>query len=333
MLLKLINEFPAALEQDWNSLLSKTEHHVPFLRYEYLKLWWQHRGGGEWDNGSQLKIITAENNGQLVGIAPLFINEERLLLLGSIEVSDYLDLIAPQETMAAFVDALLPFLDREVEGWRTLDLYNVLEDSASLPALKASADRMGWSFAQEEYQPSPHITLPDDWETYLAGINKKQRHEIRRKLRRAENAELAVEWYVLQDGVRLDDEMQEFFKLMLFDEEKVSFLTPEMKDFMQQTARCAFDAGCLHLSFLTIDGKKAAGYLAFDYLNRIWLYNSGMSLDFREYSAGWVALANLIQWCIENGRSELDFMRGNEDYKYRFGGVNRHVMRAVVTRK
>ena len=34
--------------------------------------------------------------------------------------------------------------------------------------------------------------LPGDWETYLAGIDKKQRHEIRRKMRRAyaENPDL-----------------------------------------------------------------------------------------------------------------------------------------------
>jgi CelD/BcsL family acetyltransferase involved in cellulose biosynthesis len=51
-----------------------------------------------------------------------------------------------------------------------------------------------------------------------------------------------------------------------------------------------------------------------------------------ELSPGWVLLANTIQWCCENGRYEFDFMRGDEEYKYRFGGVNRFVMRARVLR-
>ena len=34
----------------------------------------------------------------------------------------------------------------------------------------------------------------------------------------------------------------------------------------------------------------------------------------------------------ENGREALDFMRGDEDYKYRFGGVNRHVQRVQIGR-
>jgi CelD/BcsL family acetyltransferase involved in cellulose biosynthesis len=47
-----------------------------------------------------------------------------------------------------------------------------------------------------------------------------------------------------------------------------------------------------------------------------------------ELSPGWVLLAHVIQWCTEHGRSEFDFMRGDEEYKYRFGGINRFVMRA-----
>ena len=332
MQLTLYDTFPDELEQDWNDLLAETAHHVPFLRHEYLKVWWQTRGGGEWANGSWICIITAQQDGRLIGIAPLFINEDRLLLLGSIEVSDYLDLIARPQDMPAFIEALLPFLAENVEGWHTLDLYNVLQDSPSLPALEAAAGKQGWSFQQETYQPSPHIPLSGSFDDYLAGIDKKQRHEIRRKLRRAENAELPVDWYIVSDGSTLDAEMDGLFDLMRFDEDKAAFLTAEMEQFMRQVARCAFDAHCLNLSFLTIDGKKAAGHLAFDYLDRLWLYNSGMSLDFREYSAGWVSLAKLIQWCTENGRTEVDFMRGDEQYKYRFGGINRHVMRAVISR-
>jgi CelD/BcsL family acetyltransferase involved in cellulose biosynthesis len=51
-----------------------------------------------------------------------------------------------------------------------------------------------------------------------------------------------------------------------------------------------------------------------------------------ELSPGWVLLAHVIQWCCENGRDEFDFMRGDEDYKYRFGGVNKYVMRVRIVK-
>jgi len=77
---------------------------------------------------------------------------------------------------------------------------------------------------------------------------------------------------------------------------------------------------------------KAAGYLSFDYAGHIWVYNSGLNFDFRELSAGWVLLGHLLKWANEQGRSSFDFMRGSEDYKYRFGGVDRFVVRARLTK-
>jgi CelD/BcsL family acetyltransferase involved in cellulose biosynthesis len=116
------------------------------------------------------------------------------------------------------------------------------------------------------------------------------------------------------------------------DEEKARFLTPAMRVQMHAIMRCAFDAGCLQLSFLEIGGQKAAGYLSFDYLNRIWVYNSGLDIRFSEYSPGWVLLAHLLQWANENGKSEFDFMRGDEDYKYRFGATDRTIVRVRLTK-
>jgi CelD/BcsL family acetyltransferase involved in cellulose biosynthesis len=99
---------------------------------------------------------------------------------------------------------------------------------------------------------------------------------------------------------------------------------------MSNSIRVAHDQGYLWLAFLEVDGVKAAASLNFDYKNKFWGYNSGVSREHMELSPGWVLMGHVIQWCCENGRSEFDFMRGDEDYKYRFGGVNRFVMRARV---
>ena len=79
-------EFSEDLRADWNVLLTESVTHVPFLRFEYLVSWWQTRGGGEWPQDAQLCLVSAERDGQLVGIAPLFFARETLWLLGSVEV-------------------------------------------------------------------------------------------------------------------------------------------------------------------------------------------------------------------------------------------------------
>jgi CelD/BcsL family acetyltransferase involved in cellulose biosynthesis len=337
MELTLHTTFPDELRTEWNALLAESVSHVPFLRFEYLKAWWETRGGGEWPQ-AELALVTAREGERLVGIAPLFYTPDSaggpaLMLLGSIEISDYLDLIVRPADLPAFLDQLLPFLNQaSLPHWQALDLYNLLDSSPTLPALEAAAAKHGLKFSQAQLQHSPYIPLPGDWETYLASLDKKQRHEIRRKLRRVETMEKPVRWYIVNDPSTLDSEIDAFLALMVQDPDKQAFLTPEMRRAMHQIIRCAFEEDCLLLAFLEVGGEKAACYLNFDYLNRLWIYNSGFDRAYLEYSPGWVLLGYLLQWAIENKREAFDFMRGNEDYKYRFGAVDRFVMRATLSR-
>lgn len=325
----------APLAPEWNALLAESIANVPFLRYEYLRDWWHSLGGGEWPQ-AKLAIVTARENNRLVGIAPLFQTTNRddqpaLMLLGSIEISDYLDLIVRPAELQHFLNGLLDHLALPGDlYWRVLDWYNLPEASPTLPALEIEAAKRGWKFNSEIFQPAPYIALPTDFDTYLAGIDKKQRHEIRRKLRRAAERDVPVRWYILDNEATLESEMEELFALMTQDPAKATFLTGAMRSQMLATARTALNGGWLWLAFLEVGGKKAAASFNFDYNNRLWGYNSGVNREFIELSPGWVLLAHILQWACENKRSEFDFMRGNEEYKYRFGAKDRQVMRARV---
>ena len=117
---------------------------MPFLRHEYLSTWWQTLGGGEWKE-AELHLVTGRlADGSLVGIAPLFFSqnlsgEPALLLLGCIEISDYLDLLAPAEQLSPFVEALFTHLaGPEASAWRVLDLYNFIELISHAPRSERS---------------------------------------------------------------------------------------------------------------------------------------------------------------------------------------------------
>ncbi len=323
----------------WNDLLTCcSASHVPFLRFEYLKAWWEILGGGEWDQAELFIVTATDEYNELIGIAPLFrtqnrAGEQALMLLGSIEISDYLDFIVRTTELEPFLIALLQFLSNKKEpGYQLLDLYNLPDTSPTLSALHSAAKKTGWSYNQEILQACPQIPLPGDWESYLLQIDKKQRHEIRRKMRRAEEAESQVRWYIATEAETLDREVEDFLGLMAQDPEKARFLTEAMRAQMQSIAHAAFEEGWLQLAFLTIDDIKAAGYFNFDYAGHIWVYNSGLDFSFRELSPGWVLLGYLLQWANDHQRSAFDFMRGSEDYKYRFGGIDRFVVRARLTK-
>ena len=334
--IKAVNEFEA-LENEWNALLAESISDVPFLRHEYLHTWWETRGGGEWDN-IELSIVTARRDGRLIGIAPFFRKIEAsgkstLMLLSSIEISDYLDLIVREIDLQEFTARLFDFLAEKVEiPWNSMDLANLPEDSASLAALQSAANEQGWNFTKEQFSPVIPVTLPGDFEVYLSGIDKKQRHEIRRKMRRAAEFDLPVTWYILDDKTLLEDEIQAFLTLMENDQDKATFLNPSMRLQMVNSMQVAWNAGWLQLAFLEVDGQKAAGYLNFDYNDRIWVYNSGLDPRYLDLSPGWVLLGHLLQWANENKRSVFDFMRGDEAYKFKFGGEKQFVVRFKVQR-
>jgi len=331
---QIITDFNEITEEEWNQTLAQSQFDSVFLRYGFQQAWWEHLGGGEWENGS-LRIITAKDDGDLVGIAPLFLTEvngeRQIHFIGSLEICDYLDFIVPAEKSQEFISHALEIAN---EGADKIILYNIPDQSPTLKVLKEMAGVGNWSVETEKAYHTPAIALPEDWDTYLMGIDKKQRHEIRRKIRRVEGSEEdQVSWHIIGSDDDLDKAIIDFTSLMENNTDKANFLRDEMRLQMDSIMRWAADEGILQLAFLTINGKNAAGYISFDYDDRIWVYNSGFSPGYGYYSPGWVLLAYLIQHAIESRKTYFDFMRGDEKYKYKFGAEDSFVMRAVISQK
>ena len=331
----LHKDFSEFSPEPWNALVEQSIADTPFSRYEYLSEWWKTLGGGEWlRQSAELILVSASENDQLIGIAPLFISDydgqRALMLVGSIEISDYLDLIVREQDLPLFLAGLLDFLASSsvADHWSALDWYNIPDSSPTLATLKAEAEKRGWAYHEEVYRPTPRIPLNGSFEEYLSRIDKKQRHEVRRKMRRAAESEKNVRFTIVNGTEDINAEINAFFELMVQEPSKQEFLHPAMREQLTVTIQNAHKYGYLWLAFLEIDEAKTAASLNFDYKNKLWGYNSGVSREHMELSPGWVLLAHTIQWCCDNGRYEFDFMRGDEEYKYRFGGVNKYVMRA-----
>jgi CelD/BcsL family acetyltransferase involved in cellulose biosynthesis len=249
-------------------------------------------------------------------------------------VADYLDLIAAQgreqDVYAALIDYLMwP----EAPAWDVLSLCNIHQDSPTLSILPALAETQGWTVSIATEDVCPVAQLPPSWDEYLLTLNKKHRHELRRKLRRAE-AERALLWYIVGPEHDLADEVEAFLDLMAHSApEKAEFLTPQMRSFFRQLASVMNEAGWLQLSFLEVEGERVAAYLNFLYAGRVMVYNSGLNWqDYPQLSAGIVLAAYNIHHAIKQGVEVFDFMQGNERYKYHLGGQDVEVRRLTVRR-
>jgi CelD/BcsL family acetyltransferase involved in cellulose biosynthesis len=321
------------LKENWNALLTQSASHVPFLRHEFLSHWWTNLGGGEWDSGELAILLQRDGDQMLTGIAPFFISNQKIRFIGSYEIADYLDLIAAPDNLSGFISEIIDYLSSDLApDWKTVDLYNLPEHSPTIGLMEDAARSAGFQTSVDILQPAPAVQLPSSWRAYLDSLEDRYRQEISRKIRNADSYFLPVDWYIVDENHDLDQELEAFFDLMANNLEKEKFLTDQMKTQIKDSARAAFDEGWLQLVFLVVGDIKAAGYMNFDFDEKIWIYNSGINTVFENLSPGWVLLGKIINWSIEQGKTELDFMRGDETYKYQFGGIDQNVIHLQISR-
>ena len=319
------------LAGEWNTLLKQSPADTLFLTSEFQRTWWHHLGEGE------LRIIAVREDDRLIGIAPLFLKTHPhagrvLSFVGCEEVADYLDFIVERGQEEAVFALLMDFLEDEGGAdWEMLDLCNIRQDSASLTMLPAMVEARGWIASTSRDDVCPVVELPGTWEEYLQQLKGKERREIRRKLRRA-SAEYSHEWYIVGPEHDLEAETEEFLALMAASTPgKAAFLTAQMRGFFRELVRVTQEAGWLQLAFLEIEGRKAAAFLNFVYNNQLLVYNSGLDWErFPRFGAGVVLTAYCFRHAIEQGWELLDFLQGDERYKYEFGGQDVEVRRLLI---
>ena len=324
----------AALHEEWNPLLRNSASDTLFLTWEWQSTWWEHLGEGE-----LYLLAMRTDEGRLVGIAPLRLTmlddgPNDLSIVGCRDVSDYLDLIAASGHEEKVYSALLDWLGSdEAPNWDLADLCNIPAASPTHSLLAEMAAARGYQVQTEVEDVCPIISLPSTWDEYLSSLNKKQRHEIRRKIRRAEGSG-QINWYIVNEEHDLAAEMDAFIELHQKSHvDKDEFMDAQMRGFFHAAARILQEAGWLQLALMEINGEKAAAMLNFDCCDSILVYNSGYDPQkYARLSPGIVLLSYCIQWAIESGRASFDFLRGSEEYKYRFGAQPTEIYRLLITR-
>jgi CelD/BcsL family acetyltransferase involved in cellulose biosynthesis len=311
------------LASEWNTLVENSIINTPFQRLDYQQSWWNHLGPG-----NLYTISVHDDNGRLAGIGSFFLVDQILHFNGCVEETDYLDLIAtPEQAEAVWEIALDCLASDGVPAWNCIDLCNVPAASPTHEILPRLAQSRGFSFHTDLHEVCPIIELPKTFDDYLAGLDKKQRHEVRRKIRRADEAGMEI-WTVGPDD-DLETAVNQFLTLLQQSHpDKAEWLNDGRTALFHDISKASQADGSLQLMFAVIEGQLAAALFNFDYNGRIWVYNSGFDPEaFSHLSAGVVLTAKAIESAIENGRQTFDFLRGNETYKYRFGAQDTTIYR------
>ena len=284
-----------------------------FITPVWLQVWWRVFGG---DTEPYIREVRDENG--VLGIAPLMVKENTSYFIGGTDVCDYLDFIIAPGEESDFFRVLLD--DLKNNGIKQLYLKHVRPDSTAYCHLADITRDRGYQVGCTAEEVSVEMDLPASWEKYLEVLNSKQRHEVKRKLRRLSEAG-EVNYKLVDDISAIPDFMDQFFKMFTESRaDKAAFLTEQREAFFRAIVAKMSEAGLLKLGILELDGRDMASIIGFDYNNSIYLYNSGYDPEYNYLSVGLLSKVLCIQKSIEAGRRKFDFLKGAEVYKYHLGG-------------
>jgi len=314
-----------SIEQEWLRLLAGLRHNSVFLTPTWQRVWWDTLGFGQ-----KLLLSAVRFEGATVGVLPLMQQDGVITFIGDTAVCDYHDFPCSPDMEQEVFSTLVAHLD--TFDWDLVSLDNLLEDSPTLAILPSLAIGRGWRVEKSLEEVSPGVQLPGDWESYLGILDKKQRHELRRKIHRLEQAGKAS-YFSVSDPEALSAGMDTFLGLLKASRtDKAEFLTPPREKFFRSMASALSKEGYLKLFFLELSGSKVASCICFDYNDTYSLYNSGYDPAHASLSVGVLLKAFCIKDAIEHGKKTYDFLRGAETYKYHLGGQDKRLYRLTISR-
>ena len=314
------------LEPEWRELAPRSNATSVFTSPTWARIWWEEFGGGE----REQLLLALRDGGRLYGVAPLMREADRITFCGDSAICDYMDIVVATGKEEEAAEALFRALAED--SWQELVLWAMPDSSPNLRSLTNAARSMGYSVDLELEDVCPGVSLLDGWDQYLATLTRKDRHELRRKLRRLQAAgDVFLER--LLDADEIAGAMDDFFRLHIMSRtDKAAFMTPQMQQFFRRVVAALALEGKARLYFLRLNGVRVAAVICFAEETEHLLYNSGYDPAYASVSVGLLSKTMALQQAIDEGKQYFDFLRGAEAYKYDLGATDRKVYRCTVRR-
>ncbi|HEY6566834.1 MAG TPA: GNAT family N-acetyltransferase [Actinomycetota bacterium] len=314
----------------WTELVEADPAGTFFHTPAYLKLYWEEFG----ETPDHLLLAFAEeDDGTQVGAVAFERIGETIRFLGGTEVTDYMGPVGVPERQEAIASALWSALLTR-DDWADADLRGLLEVHPWVGSLRDTALAQGLAVDETEDQNgvAPYLPLAPTWDGYLEALPSKSRHEIKRKARKLmeEAGPYRIVTATRDTLIPLLDRFVELHRMS--EGPKGVFMVPGMEIFFRRLGEAFCDDGTFRLTFIEVGDQLAAGTIGFEFGGESLLYNSAFDRAWGNLAPGMVLVGEDIRIAIESGCSAFDLLKGDYQYKYRFGAHPRAVKRLLVTR-
>ena len=306
-----IEREPAAITSAWSALSRDRRPPSIFLTPEWIAVARSHEAS---------TAITLSIGTPVRGIAALAREADGTITFAGGHLTDEQDVVAvPGEEGGVAAAVAEWFVAQHPTAVR---LEFVPEERPTLDAFDSALTEAGYQVTRSRQTVSPVLSLPDSYDGYVQSLGKKERHELRRKVRRLESAG-AASFRFASDGER-GTVLDRFFELHRVSRgEKADFMTPDAERFFREIADALAPLDRLRLGVLSFDGTDAAVLFGFSLGGVLALYNAAYDPGLATLSVGIISHAWEIREAIARGYTTYDLIRGDEPYKYDLGATDR----------
>ncbi len=305
-------------KNEWNALVSKDQMGTIFQTFEWHYSWWKTFG-----NDFKLLLLLAEKGDELIGIAPLMVDEIQILgcrqkivkFIGTGK-SDYCDFIMDRSQPAA-LSGILQWLFDNRKRWDVIHLSEISNASSLLKALPDFYTKCGYLTSIHELHEAPTIILGDP--SFEQGLLKKK--SLRRHCNffsRTGHLELKNYKDTEKILLQLDLFFEQHVRRRASTHTPSKFLNGRNRDFCREIVRTLAPEDWLLFSVLRFNGKPIAFHFGFEYEKRFVWYTPSFDVAYLKHSPGQVLIKYLLEYAIESKLIEFDFTIGGEAFKYRF---------------
>ena len=240
------------------------------------------------------------------------------------------------EAVAAFTDHLKKKL-----SWARLTMSNLWMSERRRRLLLSAFDERRFTHKDIDYLDKitntdvsvcPFITLPSDWDAYLATLSANNRQKIRRWLRKIDASEVYDITATDADACPRDiDTLLRLWKSK-WAHRKGGRTERIVRCNRAMLTRCARN-GSLFLPVFRHEGRPIAALaILVDPAKKTMLFFlAGRDETYDEAPAGYLLHAYAIRHAIARGFVTYDFLRGDEPYKYLFTSQDRRLRACAVT--
>ena len=311
------------VEKEWREFYNKASHISPYMSYDFQKVYKNQLWASKNTFCAEYKVYKGYENAQLLVLIPIIKVKNAIYIAGDFRATGYLDLLYSDEiTDGQLEQAIKDF----IVFMKKYELYfRKINQSSRLCGI---LNRLTNGFS-ETIKKGICVNIPfaNDYDEYFSMLSKSTRQNIRTVHNRLfrEGKKMTLETYIgYRVPAKLNKELVGIYQKRASER---SGKANRIIQFVQEKLNpMTLSLNCSDNSFLSVlrFDSVIAGYMQGLITQKgdvAVIPRLAINSDFGVYCPGGVLVTETIRWLIGNSHiRNLDLSRGDEKYKYVYGG-------------